>query len=84
MNLKECYAAAEKLMPWQAERLVLNGNPMARKLDDSHFFYRKDLDQEHRQFVKVNTDSLEESELFDHARLCGLLKRIPFRLLPVR
>ena len=77
------YKAAEKLVPWNTKHAVLNGRPAVKPLDDTHFYWAEEVregEDVYSVFRKVSTEDGTEEDLFDHAKLCGLLStdHIPF------
>ena len=83
------YKAAEKLVPWNTKHAVLNGRPAAKPLDDTHFYWAEEVregEDVYSVFRKVSTVDGAEEDLFDHAKLCGLLStdHIPFTSCKVK
>ena len=75
-DMRERYAAAEKLLPWNLKDLALNTEPTFRWISDRLFYYGKEVRKEGKvisEFKLVDAESGKECELFDRRDLERLL-----------
>ena len=68
----EDYARAERLLGWNANKLVFNAPVNPEWLEDGRFWYRKRIPDGH-EFIYVNPSANEQRPAFDHARLAAAL-----------
>lgn len=75
-DMRERYAAAEKLLPWNLKDLALNTAPTFHWISDRLFYYGKEVRRDGKvisEFKLVDAESGKECELFDRRDLERLL-----------
>lgn len=78
MNIRERYEAAKNMRPQSTRAAVLNGVPKITWIDDTHFYYGRDIrtaGEKTTKFVVFDCDGGEEKDLFDHQKLLGALTK---------
>lgn len=76
MKISEKYKAAEKMRPEHTRAAVLNAAPKVSWVDDTHFYYGRDIrtnSGKETEFIMVDCESGGESSLFDHRGLLNAL-----------
>lgn len=76
MNVLEGYKQAEKLLPWNAEHAVLNGEVTPVWINSHSFYYVKESRKNgtyFKDFKKYDCKTGEETDVFDAQTLCDLL-----------
>ena len=70
------YARAERLLPWNASKLLLHADVLPQWIEESsRFWYRKRVAAGH-EFIYVDPVSGEQRPAFDHERLASVLSTV--------